>query len=581
MPDTIFYYSDRSPTTSADTIITSSSRAVGTTNTLTSVDISSSVTGIASIAFQSCTGLNSINFPNSIISIGGGAFYGCTSLTNITLSDSITSVGNNAFQGCSNLENVIMSNNMTVLPDAMFNRCVKLKNIKIGDNIETIGGGAFFECNSALKEIVIPKKVNTIGNNAFFNCDLLNKMYFLGNAPTNIGVTIFGASSLNIYRYPNKTGWSSTFQGQPVFIFYPSKKSSRIFSTSNVGAGKISINKKNLGNGRLLVSPFTPKSISGLSLWLSADDGVVSIPEFFVNQIILTEAGQSSSNGTYVRSNGGKTSFSGPNGNYIYWDGDNEAWTLSDATYEGDTYANYSFTFESNWTSLNFSKPPSAFYLYSESGRLLVQSWIDKSQNKNNATPVSNYPVYNDSDLNGKPTISLTSMSDDIERVFTLGANPLGAVGSTAFSVQYVEDVCNQLNDNGPIFGNFGAAVNGTHYPYGLNCEIYDSFATADRKDNLISPDTITNTWSIYSVKSTDNDWESFINGLSVYSDPSNVYNNSIGGEDGTLYIGKQTSNGNHAIKGKVAEVLIYNRVLTTQERKLIEAYLSNKYAIY
>jgi hypothetical protein len=210
-----------------------------------------------------------------------------------------------------------------------------------------------------------------------------------------------------------------------------------------------------------------------------------------------------------------------------------------------------------------------------------VTAWADQSGNSNNATPVSNNPIYNVSDLNSKPTISLTSMSDELERVFTISSNPLGASGSTAFSVQYVEDVCGAGNDNGPIFGNFGGSETQTHYPYGVDCLVYDAFATTSRKVELTPPTAITDTWSIYSVHSTNGEWKNYVNGQLMHSDTGNTYNNSVGGDDTTLYIGKQTGLGNFSLKGKVAEVIVYNRVLTTLELQQVEAYLNAKYAIY
>jgi hypothetical protein len=214
-----------------------------------------------------------------------------------------------------------------------------------------------------------------------------------------------------------------------------------------------------------------------------------------------------------------------------------------------------------------------------------VIAWADQSNNGNNATSFSNNPIYNTSDLNSKPTISLTSMSDYIERVFSISINPLGATGSTAFSVQYVEDVCNAGDDNGPIFGNFGGSEDTyvssqTHYPYGTDCNVYDAFATRLRKNEITPPVTITNAWTLYSVKSTNNDWQSFVNGQLMYSDPTNTYSNSIGGDE-TLYIGKQNAAGTFNLKGKVAEVIVYNRVLTTIERQQVETYLNQKYQIY
>jgi hypothetical protein len=231
-----------------------------------------------------------------------------------------------------------------------------------------------------------------------------------------------------------------------------------------------------------------------------------------------------------------------------------------------------------------------ALWLKADAGVTLsgsdVIAWADQSENGNNATPVADNPIYNISDLNSKPTISLTSMSDYVERVFSISINPLGVAGSTAFSVQYVEDVCDAGDDNGPIFGNFGGSEDTfvlaqTHYPYGPDCFVYDAFGTRLRKNSITPPVTITNVWTLYSVKSTDDDWQSFVNGQLMHSDPTNTYSSAIGGDDTTLYIGKQTGAGNFSLKGKVAEVIVYNRVLTTPERQQVEAYLNAKYAIY
>ena len=242
--------------------------------------------------------------------------------------------------------------------------------------------------------------------------------------------------------------------------------------------------------------------------------------------------------------------------------------------------------------TLDIPKAGLSLWLKADAGVTLsgsnVTAWADQSGNGRNATPnnPTNKPLFNASDRNGKPTISLTSMSDYAERVFTISSNPLGASGSTAFSVQYVEDVCNAGGDNGPIFGNFGATINDgtpysqTHYPYGYDCTVYDAFATTSRKNSITPPATITNTWSLYSVYSTNEDWKSFVNGYLMHSDSDNTYNNSIGGDDTTLYIGKQTAGGTYSLKGKVAEVIVYNRVLTALERRKVDEYLANKYSI-
>jgi hypothetical protein len=208
-----------------------------------------------------------------------------------------------------------------------------------------------------------------------------------------------------------------------------------------------------------------------------------------------------------------------------------------------------------------------------------VTLWADQSGNGRNATPVLASPTYNSSDLNGKPTISLSSIVGETNQSLQIDGNPMGAFGSTAFVVNYVDPDVFGFDPNGALLGNFGNASDGSHWPYGLTNSVYDSFATDARKNDLGLPTGITN-WNIYSVYSQDNDWKLFCNGTEFYSDEANVYSNVIA-NDTSLYIGMQNNAGTDQIfKGKVAEVVIYNRVLTGSERQKVEEYLMSKYDI-
>ena len=208
-----------------------------------------------------------------------------------------------------------------------------------------------------------------------------------------------------------------------------------------------------------------------------------------------------------------------------------------------------------------------------------VEAWADQSGNSVTAVPWDEYPIFNASDLNGKPTISLSSLAGNIRPFELLNANSvMGASGTTAFAVVYVYDVCDSGNDNGPIFGDFGTAGASSHYPYGGDCFVYDGFASEDRKGPLTAPSTITDSWSIYSVVSTQNDWRNYVNGSLMHYDNTNAYSNSA--LDGALFIGYSIVF-EYTLKAKIAEAIMYNRVLTTPERQQVEEYLNTKYAIY
>jgi hypothetical protein len=209
-----------------------------------------------------------------------------------------------------------------------------------------------------------------------------------------------------------------------------------------------------------------------------------------------------------------------------------------------------------------------------------IIKWSDQSGNGNNAIPIDVNPTLVASDLSGKPTIQLSSVGGD-NKSLTILNNPMGALGTTAFVVNYVQpEVFDGGDTNGALLGNFGSAENGSHWPYGLTNSVYDSFCSTIRKDDLGEPPGIRN-WNTYCVISEDNNWKLYCNGLFYDGDSANVYSNSIAG-DGSLYIGMQNNAGtNQIFNGKIAEIIIYKRALIESERQQVEGYLNAKYAIY
>lgn len=73
-------------------------------NSLTSINIPSSVTDIGKWAFMECSSLKSINIPNSVTSIKYYTFSNCSSLTSIDIPNSVTSIEQGAFSNCLRLQ---------------------------------------------------------------------------------------------------------------------------------------------------------------------------------------------------------------------------------------------------------------------------------------------------------------------------------------------------------------------------------------------------------------------------------------------------------------------------------------------
>jgi hypothetical protein len=210
---TTFYYSDRAPTTTTDTVITFSSRAVGTRTTLTRVDIGSDVTRIEDLAFQNCTSLNTVNIiGNNLRTIGNNAFENCTAITSIIIPSGVTSMGYYAFFGCNALASITIPNSVTSIGALAFYTCRALTSITIPNTMNTIAQSTFYGCIN-LNSVTIPNSVTNIEARAFQFCSSLYDI----TLPTNlisIGDEAFSISSLTSITIPNSVttiGWSIFF----------------------------------------------------------------------------------------------------------------------------------------------------------------------------------------------------------------------------------------------------------------------------------------------------------------------------------------------------------------------------------
>ena len=160
---------------------------------LTSITISSSVSYIASTAFDLTTALTAVNVDgaNKVYKSIDGILYtkdgtelirypqGKTG--SMTISRSVTSIGDYAFSGCSGLKSVIIPDGVTSIGASSFVACTGLTSVLIPDSVTIIPERAF--ANAGLTSITIPKSVTNIGYYAFYGCGNLSDAYFYGDAP--------------------------------------------------------------------------------------------------------------------------------------------------------------------------------------------------------------------------------------------------------------------------------------------------------------------------------------------------------------------------------------------------------------
>ena len=306
-----------------------------------------------------------------------------------------------------------------------------------------------------------------------------------------------------------------------------------------------------------LSKTFDPKKISGLSLWLKADAGTTSTT--FISEIEISGAGAGSSDGTYVRSSGGNTTFY-LNNNEIYFSGGN--WLLYDDSYGDVTYINLGSSLDpNNWIEENASGAPSAVNTTISK----VTAWADQSGNANNATATD--------------TPSLSTVSGKTFMNFAGGYFS----GSELLTSPYATIMCvarfSSLRDIEMIFSQI--AGDGS-----LNMLLYrgfnlDSGYRIYNGENL-SSDSLTNNNQTYLFGGTFNNGSGalFLNGVADGADTVG----SIAPE-GNYYLGAwggaEQDPPLTTTEMKMAEIVVYDRVLTTPERQQVEAYLNAKYAIY
>lgn len=143
------------------------------------------VTAIAKDGFKDCSAIETIKLPNTlteleipstVTEIKGYVFLGCSSLTSIEIPSSVTSIGQFAFD----------SSNLT--------------SVTFGENsqLASIGKAALWNCDG-LTSIVIPDSVTSIGESAFHGCKGISSVVIPSNV-TSMGITVFRSSSeITIY----------------------------------------------------------------------------------------------------------------------------------------------------------------------------------------------------------------------------------------------------------------------------------------------------------------------------------------------------------------------------------------------
>lgn len=325
-------------------------------------------------------------------------------------------------------------------------------------------------------------------------------------------------------------------------------------------------------------APFSPANLSGLSLWLKADAGITTgsgTP--FISSIVISGAGSTTSNGTYTRTSGGYTTFTKSGGNYIAYGynstADGDVWAIYDATLEYTTYYAADEGSISAWViDGGAANAPSS--TSSNTTPTVVTTWADQSGNANNATPPDLAPTFISSSINSKPAISFNNDGSWMQ----IPQNNIGEDGNISIFI-----VMNY--SSGYIFLNKGDAATFENTSWELSTITGFGFVNNDGGDfswNTVPVSPATGTPLLLEGFSTFGVSQLAFNGTNS-GDPSgeNVAYNNISQYIGIGGGGDGGGNQGNPLNARIAEIIIYNREVTTPERQQVEAYLNTKYAIY
>ena len=203
-----------------------------------------------------------------------------------------------------------------------------------------------------------------------------------------------------------------------------------------------------------------------------------------------------------------------------------------------------------------------------------VTAWADQSGNGNNATSPDSYPTFVSSSINSKPAISFNGNDSWMQ----IPQNSIGDNGNISIFI-----VMNYTS--GYIFLNKGDAASFEATSWELSTITGFGFVDTNDGDpiwNTVPVSPATNTPLLLEGFSTDGESQLAFNGTDSGS-PSgtNVGFNNISQYIGIGGGGDGGGNQGNPLDAKIAEIIIYNRQVTTPERQQVEAYLNTKYAIY
>jgi len=155
----------------------------------------------------SCSG--TVEIPEGVTRVSMEAFIDATSsITNLTIANSVTTIEDQAFIGASSLRKITFGSGLQEIGSGVFSGATSLRSLTIPRTLTGIGSGAFSGATS-LTTVIIPATILFIWDGAFSGATSLSSMYFLGAAPSLMGLDPFLNTPLGASAYVNAANLTS------------------------------------------------------------------------------------------------------------------------------------------------------------------------------------------------------------------------------------------------------------------------------------------------------------------------------------------------------------------------------------
>lgn len=198
-----------------------------------------------------------------------------------------------------------------------------------------------------------------------------------------------------------------------------------------------------------------------------------------------------------------------------------------------------------------------------------VATWTDSSGNVNATQGTgANQPTYKTNIVNGKPIVRFNGTSTRL----SIGDLSALTAAEGFIVIKTVADPAAGLSSGG--LWEIGTEPFVTHFSFSADGTIYDQFGTNARKTTVNPATSLAAAFNIYSVYSAANDWQSYLNGVSLFSTAVNT-----AAFTATATLGSDTAATNF-LSGDVAEFILYNAKLSAGDRTNVLSYLTSKYGL-